>query len=87
MKSNDTKTVLMQLGAKVAYFRTLTGISQADLAKRIHSNQSTVSRIECGKYKSLGIPLLVSISNAMDTDLSFILHLEEVGKERPEVSN
>ena len=82
MSHTETKIVLRQLGAKIAYFRTLAGISQSELAKRINSTQSTVSKIECGAYNdSLSIPMLVSIANALNVDLSLLLHFNDFEKE------
>ena len=74
----DVKTVLRQLGAKVTYFRTVAGISQEELARRVNRSPSTIVSIESGWYKSLGIPLLVSVANAMDADLSLMLQFGEV---------
>ncbi len=82
MGYTDPKIVLRQLGAKIAYFRTLVGISQSELAKRINSTQSTVSKIECGAYNdSLSIPTIIAIADALNVDLALLLHFNEFEKQ------
>ena len=48
--STAGKMVVRLLGAKITYFRTLAGLSQDELAVRIHSTQATISKIENGRY-------------------------------------
>lgn len=72
--STDTKMVLRQIGAKIAYFRTLSGISQKDLADRIKTTQSTISKVESGNYNdNLSIAMLTEIADALEIDLALLL--------------
>lgn len=72
--STDKRIVLKQMGAKIAYFRTLVGISQTELANRIKTTQSTVSKVESGNYNdNLNISMLTDIANALDVDLALLL--------------
>lgn len=72
--STDTKMVLRQIGAKIAYFRTLSGISQKELADRIKTTQSTVSKVENGIYNdNLSIAMLTEIADALEVDLGLLL--------------
>ena len=72
--SIDTKMVLRQIGAKIAYFRTLSGISQKDLADRIKTTQSTISKVESGSYNdNLSIVMLIEIADALEMDLALLL--------------
>lgn len=72
--STDKKIVLRQIGAKIAYFRTLVGISQKELAAKINATQSTISKIERGKYNdNLSIVMLAEIADALEVDLSLLL--------------
>ena len=72
--STDGKMVVRLLGAKIAYFRTLAGLSQDELAVRIHSTQATISKIENGRYNdNLNIKLLVEIANALNVDFDMML--------------
>ena len=72
--STDTRMVLRQIGAKIAYFRTLSGISQKDLADRIKTTQSTISKVESGNYNdNLSIAMLTEIADALEVDLALLL--------------
>lgn len=72
--STDTRMVLRQIGAKIAYFRTLSGISQKELADRIKTTQSTVSKVENGSYNdNLSIGMLTEIADALEIDLALLL--------------
>ena len=42
--------IFKQIGAKIAYYRTLRGLHQVDLANKIGVSKSVLSRIERGKY-------------------------------------
>ena len=42
--------IFKQIGAKIAYYRTLSGLHQVDLANKIGVSKSVLSRIELGKY-------------------------------------
>lgn len=72
--STDKKMVLRQIGAKIAYFRTLVGISQKELAAKINTTQSTISKVESGNYNdNLSIVMLTEIADALEVDLSLLL--------------
>ncbi len=72
--STDKKMVLSQIGAKIAYFRTLVGISQRELAAKINTTQSTISKVESGNYNdNLSIVMLTEIADALEVDLSLLL--------------
>lgn len=72
--STDKKIVLRQIGAKIAYFRTLVGISQKELAAKINTTQSTISKVESGNYNdNLSIVMLTEIADALEVDLSLLL--------------
>lgn len=76
--SIDSKMVIRLLGAKIAYFRTLAGLSQEELAVRIHSTQATISKIENGHYNdNLNIKLLVEIANALEVDFDMMLEFNK----------
>ena len=72
--STDKKIVLRQIGAKIAYFRTLVGISQKELAAKINTTQSTISKVESGNNNdNLSIVMLTEIADALEVDLSLLL--------------
>ena len=79
--STDTKMVLRQIGAKIAYFRTLSGISQKELADRIKTTQSTISKVENGSYNdNLNIAMLTEIADALEIDLALLLEFNRYEK-------
>ena len=72
--SQDTKILLRQIGAKVAYYRTLVGISQQELADKIGTTQSTISKVESGNYNdNLSIVMLKDIADALGMDVALLL--------------
>ena len=48
--------IYRQIGAKIAYYRTLRQMTQAELAKKVNISKSTLGRIERGKYNN-GVPI------------------------------
>lgn len=52
-----------QLGALIATWRGSAGLSQANLAEALHTQQATVSKIESGTYR-LGALQLLEILDA-----------------------
>ena len=74
--------LLKQVGAKIAYFRSLRGITQEELASRISVNKSVISRIERGQYnENVGIIMLWSIANALKIDMSMLVTFTEFEKD------
>lgn len=62
-----------QIGAKIAYYRTLHGLEQNQLAEKVHISQSTLSRIERGKYgDNISISLLLDIAEGLEIDPSLL---------------
>ena len=62
-----------QIGAKIAYYRTLYGMDQNQLAEKVHISQSTLSRIERGKYgDNISISLLLDIAEGLEIDPSLL---------------
>ncbi|WP_276840311.1 helix-turn-helix transcriptional regulator [Anaerovibrio lipolyticus] len=86
--STDTKMVLRQIGAKIAYFRTLSGISQKELADRIKTTQSTISKVENGSYNdNLSIAMLTEIADALEIDLALLLEFNGFEKAMWEINS
>ena len=55
-----------QIGAKITYERTIHGMTQEELAASTHINQSTLSRVENGKYnENLSMAMLLDIADAL----------------------
>ena len=70
-----------QIGAKIAYYRTLHGLEQNQLADKVHISQSTLSRIERGKYgDNISIALLLDIAEGLDIDPSLLTTFSSMEK-------
>ena len=75
------KMLLRQIGAKIAYYRTLRDLKQDELAKRANISQSVLSRIEGGKYNdTLSVPMLFDIADGLQIDMSLLVSFNEVEK-------
>jgi len=59
----------LQIALKVATIREEKGLTQAQLAKKIHSSQTAISRIENGEYFGYSIKTLEKIAYATGTHL------------------
>ena len=72
---SDTKAFqekCRRLGAKVKYYRTIAGMNQTTLAKKLGISYQYLSRIECGK-QSPSFPLLVALAEELRVDLAVLL--------------
>ncbi|MBQ1914495.1 MAG: helix-turn-helix transcriptional regulator [Selenomonadaceae bacterium] len=75
------KILLKQIGAKIAYYRTLRDLKQEELATLAHISQSVLSRIESGKYNdTLSVPMLLDIADGLQIDMSLLVSFNEVEK-------
>ena len=71
-----------QIGAKIAYYRTLYGMEQSQLADKIHISQSTLSRIERGRYgENISIAMLLDIAEGLEIDPSLLTTFTGLEKE------
>lgn len=77
-----SKTILYrQIGAKVAYYRTLRGMTQEQLAGKINVSKSTLGRIERGKYnKNVSVSTLLDIADGLRIDMALLVTFSEQEK-------
>ena len=70
--------IYRQIGAKIAYYRTLRQMTQAELAKRVNLSKSTLGRIERGRYNN-GVPIstLLDIAEGLRIELSSLVSFSE----------
>ena len=69
------------IGAKIAYYRTLRQMTQAELAKRANLSKGSIGRIERGRYnKGVPISTLLDIAEALRIDLSSLVTFSEEEK-------
>ena len=76
---SDKKIMIhRQIGAKIIYYRTLKHMTQAELAEKIHMSQSSIARIERGKYNNgVSISTLLDIAEGLGTTLSALVTFSE----------
>ncbi|MBU0693604.1 MAG: helix-turn-helix domain-containing protein [Candidatus Omnitrophica bacterium] len=60
------------IGEQIARARHHAHLTQAALAKRIHTTKSAISRYESVDYNGYGLPLLNKIAKACGTDLRIV---------------
>ena len=74
--------IYKRIGAKVAYFRTSNGLTQEEMAARVHLSRSTLSKIEHGNYnRSISLDLLMDIADGLGIDLSMLFVLDRKEEE------
>ena len=79
----DTRKEILvrQIGAKIAYYRTLRDMTQKELAKRANLSISTLSKIERGKYNdNISVSLLMDIADGLQIDLTLLVTFSELEK-------
>lgn len=79
----DVKKIMIfrQIGAKIAYYRTLRQMTQAELAKRANLSKGSIGRIERGKYnKGVPISTLLDIAESLRIDLASLVTFSEEEK-------
>ena len=74
--------LLKQIGAKIAYYRTLRDMSQTELAKRVYMSRSALSRIERGKYNdNVSVITLSDIAEALQIDLTLLVTFNDMERQ------
>ena len=74
--------IFRQIGAKIAYYRTLRGISQERLAKRMGVHKSVISRIERGNYHNdLSLGTLLNIAEKLSIDPAMFLTFNDLERQ------
>ncbi len=70
-----------QIGAKIAYYRTLRGLQQDELARLANISKSVLSRIERGKYNNnVPVSVLLVIGEILRIEPSLFLSFNEEEK-------
>ena len=73
---DNCRNELRCIGLRIAYFRKIKNVTQAELAEQLSINKNYLSHIESGSAKKL--PLLIRISKALDVDLSLLTNLSDL---------
>ena len=75
----DCRAELQCIGLRIAYFRKLKNMTQADLAGLLHINKNYLSHLESGSAnKAVSLPLLIKIARALDVELSVLVDLGDL---------
>ena len=73
MDENKNK-IYKLVGAKVLYNRTLEGLTQEELANKIHINVSTLSCIERRKYnQGVSLAMLFDIAEGLNIEVNLLV--------------
>lgn len=83
-KETDVRKQILfkQVGAKIAYYRTLREMSQEELAEKAHITQSTLSRIERGKYNNnVSVSLLIDLADCLQIDVALLVTFNDAEKQ------
>lgn len=72
-KAFDEEDVYTRLAVQIAKIREEQGLSQKDLAKRLHTSQQMVSRLEDSANRSLSIQTLAKLAKALHKKLKIRL--------------
>ena len=85
-KIDDCLLEIQYIGLRIAYFRKLRNMTQADLAEKVHINKNYLSHIESGSaHKVMSLPLLIRISKALDVELALLVDLSDLDNSKNEV--
>ena len=70
----DEEAVYVDLAVEIARLREKEGYSQKELAKKLHTTQQTVSRLESTDNRSISLGTLIRIAKALHKriDIRFV---------------
>lgn len=79
---NVSKTIIFrQIGAKVAYYRTLRGMTQEQLSEKVNISKSTLGRIERGSYNNnVSMSTLLDIADGLKIEVALLVTFNEEEK-------
>ena len=73
--------IFRQIGAKIAYYRTLRCMKQDELAEKLHIDKSVLSRIERGKYhNNISVAMLLAIADGLQVEPALFLTFTDLEK-------
>ena len=79
--SVQRQIIFRQIGAKIAYYRTLRCMKQDELADKLHIDKSVLSRIERGKYhNNISVSMLLAIADGLQIDPALFLTFTDLEK-------
>ena len=85
-RRNDYQAEIKYIGVRIAYFRKLRGMTQAELANKAHIHKNYLSQVESGSAdKVISLPLLIQMSKALDIELSVLVDLNDFTQSKNEL--
>ncbi len=72
-KAFDEEDVFARLAVEIAKVREEQGISQRELAERLHTTQQTVSRLENPRNRSFSLTTLIKLARVFHKSLEIRL--------------
>ena len=75
----DFQAEMRCIGMKIAGFRKLRNMTQAELADKLNINKSYLSQIEnASANKIISLPMLIRISRALDVELALLTDIDGI---------
>lgn len=73
-KAYEEEGIYVDLAVEIAKLREKEGYSQKDLAKKLHTTQQTVSRLESSDNRSITLGTLIRLAKALHKrlDIRFV---------------
>ena len=68
-KAYEEEGVFVELAIHIAKLRARKGLSQVELARRLHTSQQTISRLESPHNGSLSLRTLIKLAHALGKEL------------------
>ena len=85
-RRGDFQAEVKYIGLRIAYFRKMRNLTQAELADKVHINKNYLSHIESGSAnKVISLPLLIELSKALDIELSVLVDLNDLTESKKAV--
>ena len=79
--SEDFTAEMKCIGMRIAGFRKLRNMTQAELADKLNINKNYLSQIETGsRNKTISLPMLIRISRALDVELALLTDIDGIYK-------
>ena len=77
----DFQAEMKCIGMRIANFRKLRNMTQAELADKLNINKNYLSQIETGsRNKTISLPMLIRISRALDVELALLTDIDGIYK-------
>jgi len=77
----DFREEMRCIGMRIAGFRKLRNMTQAELAEKLNINKNYLSHIEnASANKNISLPMLIRIAHALDVELALLTDIDGIYK-------